>query len=81
MTPENFAKKYLTKPVAKRYIENIEKGLGNGNRWAILGRDYCMRPSGYIFDSFPWDKTSEGIEYWNMIHDSLYHGSDHGLYV
>lgn len=72
MTPETFAKKYLTPPVAKRYIRNLvgthAREYSGSLGWCKIGKDRPEElPYSFLGNSFPWEETPEGGEYWRGI--------------
>lgn len=74
MTPEQFAKKYLTPPVAKRYINNVKlwnKRL-DGIRRVKCGRNFSYHIiADFIMDGFSWMDSVEGDSYWSDIHRKI----------
>lgn len=79
MTPMQFAEKYLSKPIAKRFIYNSEYGSKEhgAQQWNELNIDYPdMSPSIFIDRAFVWFLSPEGEQYWSDIYQSLRRAED-----
>lgn len=73
MTPEKFAEKYLSPPIAKRYLSNIvewnKKSRGIEIRCGVDFPKVLARE--YIGWAFSWTSSPEGREYWLEINNSV----------
>jgi hypothetical protein len=77
-----FAEKYLTQPVRRRYVDNVKKDV-----WISLETDLSKAiPADALCGSFGFSSSVEGIEaemYWYDIAEELRseHGSNGAIYT
>lgn len=73
MTPESFAKKYLTPPDAKRYLDYTKAWedkqiVLRQYEFLIIGLNYTYKSAyTYLDTAFNWAGTPEGDRYWRVL--------------
>lgn len=70
MTPQQFADKYLTPPVRKRYLWNLKQRDRMG-----INENLCGRENNELINwAFIWDQTPEGHSYWSDLNYKIVQG-------